>query len=125
MVCPCWTSPQAIMLQLAACCAEHGYVAPIWEPPLGLPHAGKCAKTVRARLTLLPAPPCPAEYVCYTELVRTAKRPYMAGLTGIEPQWLADVAAPLCTFSPPLPDPPPFYKPASDQVGWHPRLPAQ
>jgi ATP-dependent RNA helicase DHX37/DHR1 len=56
------------------------------------------------------------EYVTYTELVRTVKRPYMAGLTGIEPGWLAEVAAPLCTFSAPLADPQPFYKPAADQV---------
>ena len=39
-----------------------------------------------------------------------------AGLTSIEPQWLAEVSAPLCTFSEPLADPPPFYRAASDQV---------
>ncbi|GAB4819939.1 hypothetical protein N2152v2_006985 [Parachlorella kessleri] len=58
---------------------------------------------------------CP-ELVAYTELVRTAKRPYMAGLTAIEPPWLPEVAAPLCEFSEPLEDPPPAYRPGSDQV---------
>lgn len=58
----------------------------------------------------------PPEYVAYAELVRTAKRPYMAGLTAIEPQWLPAVAPALCTFSAPLPDPPPFYQPAADAV---------
>jgi ATP-dependent RNA helicase DHX37/DHR1 len=56
------------------------------------------------------------ELAVYTELVRTAKRPYMAGLTAVEPRWLAEVAAPLCAFSPPLADPPPFYAPARDEV---------
>lgn len=40
-----------------------------------------------------------------------------AGVTSIEPQWLPDVAAPLCTFSQPLAEPPAFYKPAADKVG--------
>lgn len=88
-----------------------------------LAHPGHWAEPARGALPPSPPPTHRAEYVCYTELVRTAKRPYMAGLTGIEPQWLPDVAAPLCTFSQPLPDPPPFYKAATDQVGCRPREP--
>jgi ATP-dependent RNA helicase DHX37/DHR1 len=57
------------------------------------------------------------ELVAYTELVRTVKRPYMSGLTAVEPQWLAEVGVPLCAFSSPLAEPPPFYRPAADQVG--------
>ena len=56
------------------------------------------------------------EWVAYIELVRTVKRPYMAGITAVEPQWLPEVAPPLCTPSPPLPDPAPFYRAATDQV---------
>jgi hypothetical protein len=39
-----------------------------------------------------------------------------AGLTSIEPQWLPEVAAPLCEFSEPLADPAPTYRAGSDQV---------
>ena len=38
------------------------------------------------------------------------------GVTAIEPQWLPKVAAPLCIFSAPLPDPPPFYAARCDEV---------
>jgi ATP-dependent RNA helicase DHX37/DHR1 len=37
------------------------------------------------------------EYVVYMDVVRTAKRPYMAHVTAIEPQWLADFGTSLCT----------------------------
>lgn len=30
-------------------------------------------------------------------IVRTAKRPYMALVTSVEPQWLADCGSSLCT----------------------------
>lgn len=43
--------------------------------------------------------------------------PHAAGLTGIDPTWLAEVSAPLCTFSEPLAEPAPFYKAYTDQVG--------
>jgi len=56
------------------------------------------------------------DFVAYTELVRTVKRPYMAGVTAIEPRWLASVAVPTCKFSAPLADPSPFYNPAADAV---------
>lgn len=56
------------------------------------------------------------ELVTYTELVRTVKRPYMAGVTAIEPQWLSALAAPMCTFSAPLIDPAPFYSVTADAV---------
>lgn len=62
---------------------------------------------------------CP-DLVVYSEIVRTAKRPYMAGVTAIEPRWLAAVAGPLCRFSPPLTEPPPFYSASSDAVlAWY------
>jgi len=56
------------------------------------------------------------DFVVYSEIVRTVKRPYMAGLTAVEPRWLAAAAAPMCNFSSPLLDPPPFYSPAVDTV---------
>jgi ATP-dependent RNA helicase DHX37/DHR1 len=37
------------------------------------------------------------EYVVYMSIVRTAKRPYMALVTSVEPQWLADCGSSLCT----------------------------
>ncbi len=42
------------------------------------------------------------EYVVYTQLVRTTKRPYMAGVTAVEPLWLAQSSSPLCKVSEPL-----------------------
>ena len=56
------------------------------------------------------------DYVIYSEVVRTVKRPYMAGLTAVDPRWLATAAAPMCTFSAPLMEPPPFYNAAADAV---------
>lgn len=37
------------------------------------------------------------EFVVYGDIVRTAKRPYMALVTAVEPQWLADCGSSLCT----------------------------
>jgi ATP-dependent RNA helicase DHX37/DHR1 len=60
------------------------------------------------------------EYVVYLQLVRTAKRPYMSGITPIEPAWLAACGTPLAALSPPLLEPAPFYKPEADAVlAWH------
>jgi ATP-dependent RNA helicase DHX37/DHR1 len=56
------------------------------------------------------------DFVVYSEIVRTVKRPYMAGLTAVEPRWLATAAAPMCNFSSPLLDPPPFYNASADTV---------
>ena len=43
-----------------------------------------------------------------------------AGVTAIQGQWLADVAAPMCKFSEPLTEPAPAYKPDEDDVvAWH------
>ncbi len=56
------------------------------------------------------------DLVVYSEIVRTVKRPYMAGLTTVEPRWLATAAAPMCNFSSPLLDPPPFYNVSVDTV---------
>lgn len=38
------------------------------------------------------------QFLAYSEVVRTAKRPYMAGVTEVEAGWLAEVAAPLVTL---------------------------
>ncbi|GBF90232.1 ATP-dependent RNA helicase [Raphidocelis subcapitata] len=60
------------------------------------------------------------EFVVYTQLVRTVKRPYMAGVTAVEPAWLAACGSPLARPSPPLLEPGPFYRPESDAVlCWH------
>lgn len=56
------------------------------------------------------------DFVVYTEIVRTVKRPYMAGLTAVEARWLPTAATPLCSFSAPLLDPQPYYSPAADAV---------
>ncbi|KAL0028239.1 hypothetical protein WJX79_003509 [Trebouxia sp. C0005] len=56
------------------------------------------------------------EFVVYTQLISTAKRPYMAGVTAIEPSALSEVAKPLCTWSGPLLEPAPAYSPATDAV---------
>ncbi|KAG2437050.1 hypothetical protein HYH02_011311 [Chlamydomonas schloesseri] len=51
------------------------------------------------------------ELVVYGGLLRTDKRPYMAGLTAIEPEWLTESGTPLCVLSEePLADPPPAYR---------------
>eukprot|EP00884_Botryococcus_braunii_P019188 jgi/Botrbrau1/5953/Bobra.0366s0123.1 len=55
-------------------------------------------------------------FVVYTELVKGSKRPYMAGVTEIEAEWLHDVAAPLCTVSDPMPEYPARYMPGRDAV---------
>eukprot|EP00198_Chlamydomonas_reinhardtii_P003275 XP_001692611.1 predicted protein [Chlamydomonas reinhardtii] len=53
----------------------------------------------------------PPELVVYGGLLRTDKRPYMAGLTAIEPEWLTESGTPLCVLSEaPLADPPPAYR---------------
>ena len=39
-----------------------------------------------------------------------------AGVTEIEPGWLAEVAQPLCSFSEPLAEPPPSYSAQADAV---------
>lgn len=60
------------------------------------------------------------EFVAYLQLVRTPKRPYMAGVTAVEPAWLAACGTPLAALSPPLPEPAPAYRPEADAVvAWH------
>lgn len=56
------------------------------------------------------------EYLVYTEIIRSIKRPYMIGVSAIEPMWLPDVASPLCRMGPPLNDPPPVYSKSRDVV---------
>ncbi|XP_072034599.1 probable ATP-dependent RNA helicase DHX37 [Amphiura filiformis] len=48
------------------------------------------------------------EYVVYQEIIET-KKPYMRGVTAIEPQWLPLLVPHLCTFSKPLEQPIPTY----------------
>jgi ATP-dependent RNA helicase DHX37/DHR1 len=46
----------------------------------------------------------PPEYLVFTEVVRTT-RPYLKGITKIQPAWLAVLGKDMCTFSRPV-DPP-------------------
>ncbi|KAI4354890.1 hypothetical protein L6164_003715 [Bauhinia variegata] len=55
------------------------------------------------------------EFLVYNELLQT-KRPYMHGVTAVEPAWLVDHTKSSCIFSAPLTDPKPFYDTESDQV---------
>ncbi|XP_038897450.1 ATP-dependent RNA helicase DEAH13 isoform X1 [Benincasa hispida] len=55
------------------------------------------------------------KFLVYNELLRT-KRPYMHGLTSVEPDWLVKYASSLCAFSAPLTDPKPYYDPQNDTV---------
>ncbi|KAK9844506.1 hypothetical protein WJX74_003358 [Apatococcus lobatus] len=56
------------------------------------------------------------QWIAYTQLLRSGKRPYMGGATSIEAHWLPEVAAPLCTFSEPLLEPPPLWDQLQDRV---------
>ncbi|GLC69391.1 hypothetical protein PLESTF_000824800 [Pleodorina starrii] len=61
------------------------------------------------------------ELLVYTQLLRTEKRPYMAGLTAIEAEWLAESGTPLCALSAaPLTDPAPSYRgpPVDAVLAW-------
>jgi ATP-dependent RNA helicase DHX37/DHR1 len=55
------------------------------------------------------------EFLVYSELLQT-KRPYMHGVTSVKTEWLVKYAQSLCTFSPALTDPKPYYEPQTDQV---------
>ena len=54
--------------------------------------------------------------VAYTEVLQTAKRPYMLSTTLVEAEWLPETGSTLCTVGQPLSDPPPRYEPAKDDV---------
>ncbi|PKA58403.1 putative pre-mRNA-splicing factor ATP-dependent RNA helicase [Apostasia shenzhenica] len=54
------------------------------------------------------------EFLVYSELLCTTK-PYMHGVTTVKPDWLVRYASSLCSFSPPLMDPKPYYEPLSDR----------
>ncbi|EIE25583.1 P-loop containing nucleoside triphosphate hydrolase protein [Coccomyxa subellipsoidea C-169] len=56
------------------------------------------------------------EFVAYTQIVRTEKRPYMTGVTEVEAGWLSTVAEPLVQLSAPQDDPAPHYSRAADAV---------
>ncbi|GLI67102.1 hypothetical protein VaNZ11_011307, partial [Volvox africanus] len=61
------------------------------------------------------------EFLVYMQLLRTEKRPYMAGLTAIEADWLTECGTPLCMLSAvPLTDPPPSYRgaPVDAVMAW-------
>lgn len=55
------------------------------------------------------------EFLVYNELLYT-KRPYMHGVTSVEPAWLVEHAKSSCIFSAPLTDPRPLYDTQADQV---------
>lgn len=55
------------------------------------------------------------EFLVYNELLYT-KRPYMHGVTRVDPGWLVEHAKSSCVFSAPLMDPRPFYDTQTDQV---------
>ncbi|XP_052202814.1 ATP-dependent RNA helicase DEAH13 [Diospyros lotus] len=55
------------------------------------------------------------EFLVYSELLHT-KRPYIHGATSVKSDWLVKYAGSLCSFSPPLTDPRPYYDPVADQV---------
>jgi ATP-dependent RNA helicase DHX37/DHR1 len=76
-----------------------------------------CAHGVEEDIFLHPSSALAAsapEFVAYCDLVRTDKRPYMAGVTAVEPRWLAPAAPALAPLSPPLAAPPPFYSAVRD-----------
>jgi ATP-dependent RNA helicase DHX37/DHR1 len=58
------------------------------------------------------------QYVVYSEVVHGAKRPYMRGVSAIEAEWLAPLAAgtPLCRHDRPLDTPAPRYDAPDDRV---------
>ncbi|KFM25550.1 putative ATP-dependent RNA helicase [Auxenochlorella protothecoides] len=97
---------------------------------LGGDHAGYSSRAVRYQAAELEEPVflhplsglhrAPPAFLLYTDLVRTAKRPYVSGVTALDPAWLPATAAALCSLSAPLPAPAPFYSPARDAVlAWH------
>jgi len=59
-------------------------------------------------------------WVIYSDIIRTEKRPYMVGLSTIEPQWIYSAVPQLTRVSHPLPSPAPRYIPQNDCVmAWH------
>jgi ATP-dependent RNA helicase DHX37/DHR1 len=56
------------------------------------------------------------EWVAYQEIFET-KKLYMRGVTAVDPSWLATFCEGQCQFSPPLPDPEPYYD--QDRVSRH------
>ena len=59
------------------------------------------------------------DYVVYTDLLQTEKRPYVVGATAIEPEWLIDHASALVDRGAMLRDPAPRYVSSKDKVvGW-------
>ena len=49
------------------------------------------------------------DYVVYTDLLQTAKRPYLMGATSVDAAWLVDEAPALASLSAPLEEPAPRY----------------
>ncbi|KAK9798902.1 hypothetical protein WJX73_005276 [Symbiochloris irregularis] len=60
------------------------------------------------------------EYLIYTQIIQTDKRPYMSGMTQVEARWLSEPVNPLCILSEPLDEPPANYSAKRDAVVcWH------
>jgi len=60
------------------------------------------------------------EWLVYSEVIRTTNRPYMTGVTAIDPSWISSSVPALCSISEPLLEPPPSYSFKLDDVfSWH------
>ncbi|KAL1458425.1 hypothetical protein WDU94_008580 [Cyamophila willieti] len=63
------------------------------------------------------------EWVVYEEIFQTGEpgqeKMIMRGITAIEPEWLPIYAPSLCSFSPPLEEPPPRYFPSNKKLLCH------
>jgi len=57
----------------------------------------------------------PPDFCVYREITHTS-RPYMKGVTSINPSWLPVLGKPLCHFSKPLETSTPRYDPESDSI---------
>ncbi|XP_033627885.1 probable ATP-dependent RNA helicase DHX37 [Asterias rubens] len=58
------------------------------------------------------------QFVVYQEVIETS-RPFMRGVTAIEPEWLPVILPQLCTFSKPLEKPAPTYEEETGTVHCH------
>ena len=57
------------------------------------------------------------EWVTYQEIYETSNgKMYMRGVTAIEPDWLPIYCPDKCTFTQPMVEPEPFWKPETGQV---------
>lgn len=84
---------------------KHAYQIPELESPVFLHSSSVLRKEL-------------PEWVVYQEIYETNK-PYMRGVTAIEPEWLPIFAPALCNISEPLSEPPPRYDLESDRLLCH------